>query len=423
MVLAAVVISLTAGRGKGTKVETALAQRMDVEDYYTEEGVITFGEEYQVMAQASGPIGEILVDVNDLVEEGQLLFTIDSTDYQYEKQLAESTLAGLKAQLEFSRINQVMTVSPGEYLDSVRQALAASESQYRWAESVYQADQVLFASGDISKVQLEADTAAYEAALSAWQQAKGRFEESEQYLKSLNEAGIDSDTINERFYRSEESQLTTQIQAQETAVSQLEDQISKCQVQAKEKGIITQLPVKTLSVIQAGQTGAVLNSRGGAEAQADVLTNIAPYIKKGDPVEVVLKLRGKDQVYEGRVSQIHDYASRGTSSLGLDEYRVHVKVALPSADDFSDKDGYGVSLKFLLYQKADCLTIPSSAVFQAEDQYFVYQIQNGQAVKIPVEVEYQTGIKTVIASGLQEGDEVIDQADSEGIYEGAKVRR
>lgn len=423
VVLAAAVISLAAGRGKGTKVETALAQRMDVEDHYTEEGVITLGEEHQVMAQVSGPVGEILVEVNDLVEEGQLLFTIDSTDYQYGKQLAESTLAGLRAQLEFSRINQVMTVSPGEYLDSVRQALAASESQYRLAESVYQADQVLFASGDISKVQLEADTAAYEAALSAWQQAKGRFEESEQSLKSLNEAGIDSDTINERFYRSEESQLTTRIQAQETAVSQLEDQISKCQVQAKEKGIITQLPVKTLSVIQAGQTGAVLNSRGGAEAQADVLTNIAPYIKKGDPVEVVLKLRGKDQLYEGRVSQIYDYASRGTSSLGLDEYRVHVKVALPSADDFSDKDGYGVSMKFLLYQKADCLTIPSSAVFQAEDQYFVYQIQNGQAVKIPVEVEYQTGIRTVIASGIEEGDEVIDQADSEGIYEGARVRR
>lgn len=109
--------------------------------------------------------------------------------------------------------------------------------------------------------------------------------------------------------------------------------------------------------------------------------------------------------------------------MGLDEYRVHVKVALPSADDFSHKDGYGVSLKFLLYQKADCLTIPSSAVFQAEDQYFVYQIQDGRAVKMPVEIEYQTGIQTVIASGLQEGDEVIDQADSEGIYEGAKVRK
>lgn len=95
---------------------------------------------------------------------------------------------------------------------------------------------------------------------------------------------------------------------------------------------------------------------------------------------------------------------------------------LTSAEDFSDKDGYGVSLKFLLYQKEGCLTLPSSAVFQAGDRYFVYQIQNGRAVKIPVEVEYQTGIRTVIAAGLEEGDKVIDQADSEEIYEGAKVR-
>lgn len=39
-----------------------------------------------------------------------------------------------------------------------------------------------------------------------------------------------------------------------------------------------------------------------------------------------------------------------------------------------------------------------------------------------MEVEYQTGIRTVITSGLEEGDLVIDQVDSEGIYEGARVR-
>lgn len=422
-VLAAAAVGFAAGPMSGTKVETALAERMNVEDYYTEEGVITFGGEYQVMAQASGPIGEILVEVNDPVEEGQLLFTIDSTDYEYEKQLAESTLEGMKAQMEISRINQVMTVSPGEYLDSVRQALAASEAQYRSAESVYQADQVLFASGDISRVQMEADAAAYEAAMSAWQQAKGRLEESMQYLSSLNEAGIDQSTINERFYSSEKAQLANQIQAQETAIRQLEDQIGKCQVRAERKGIVAQLPVRELSVIQAGQTAAVINCREQAEAEADVLTNIAPYIKEGDPVEAVLKLRGKDQIYAGTVSQIYDYASKGTSSLGLDEYRVHIKAELTAEDDFSNKDGYGVSLKFLLYQRDDCLTLPSSAVFQVGNQYFVYQIRDGSAVKVPIQVEYQTGIRTVVASGLEEGAEVIDQADSEGIYEGAKVKR
>ena len=36
-------------------------------------------------------------------------------------------------------------------------------------------------------------------------------------------------------------------------------------------------------------------------------------------------LGGKNQVYEGTVSQVYDYASKGISALGLDEYRVHVK--------------------------------------------------------------------------------------------------
>ena len=52
----------------------------------------------------------------------------------------------------------------------------------------------------------------------------------------------------------------------------------------------------------------------------------------------------------------------------------------------------------------------------------MYQIEDGRAVRKAVEVEYQTGIRTVITSGLGEGDLVIDQVDSEGIYEGARVR-
>lgn len=275
--MSVVLISLAAGKLRGTRVETTVAECMDVEDYYTEEGTITFGGKHQMIAQAAGPVEEVFVDVNDLVEEGQLLFTIGSTDYAYERELAESTLAGLNAQLESSRISQVMTTSPGEYLYAVKQELAASEARYRSAESVYRADQVLFASGDISRVQMEADKAAYEAALSAWRQAEGRFEESSRYLESLDQAGIDQDSINERFYRSEESRLIAMIQAQETMVSQLQDKIGKCQVRAEKKGIITELPVKTLSVIREGQTAAVLNCRKGAAAEADVLTNIAPY--------------------------------------------------------------------------------------------------------------------------------------------------
>lgn len=415
------VLALVLGN-KAQSVETAAAVRENVTDQYTEEGRITFGKEYRIIAQTSGPVKEILVEENSQVEKGEILFTIDTTSYEYEKSLTQSTLTGLEAQLERSRINQVMTASPQEYLSSVKQEMDAREADYRSAQTLYEGGKTLYASGAVSRVEQEKSEAAYKAALLAWQQARGRYEESSRLLESLSEEGIDKDTINSRFYNSESNQLSAQIDARKTQLSQLEEQIGKCQVKAECNGIITSLPVNGMSVIQSGETAVVLGSREGVQAETDVLTNIAPYIKVGSPVEAVLQLRGKDETFPGTVRQIYNYASKRTSSLGLEEYRVHVNVSLDEETALEGLDGYGINLKFLLYSKEDCLTIPSSAVFKTDGQYYIYKIKEGRAAKAPIEVEYQTGTRTVVTDGLDEGDQVIGQADLEGVYEGAKVK-
>lgn len=420
-ILVVIVLVLAVGK-KGRSVETAAAVREAVTDQYTEEGRITFGKEYRIVSQASGPVKEILTGENAQVEKGEVLFTIDPADYEYKKSLAQSTLSGLEAQLEQSRINQVMTASPQEYLSAVKQELAAREADYQSVKTLYEGGQTLYASGYLSKAEQEEREAAYKAGLLAWQQARARYEESSHILESLKEEGIDQGTINSRFYNSEANQLSARIEAQKTQLSQLEDQIGKCRVKSDCDGIIISLPVSGMSVIQSGETAAVLVSREGVQAEADVLTNIAPYIKEGSPVEAVLQLRGKDETFAGTVSQIYNYASKGTSSLGLDEYRVHVKVSLDDGTALEGLDGYGINLKFLLYSKEDCLTIPSSAVFKADGRYYAYKIKNRKAVKTPIEVEYQTGTRTVVTGGLEKGEKVIDQVDSEGIYEGVTVK-
>lgn len=420
-ILIVAVLILASGK-KGQHVETAAAAREAVTDQYTEEGRITFGKEHRIFAQAAGPVKEIRTGENAQVEKGDVLFTIDPSDYEYEKSLAQSTLAGLEAQLEQSRINQVMTASPQEYLSTVKQELDARAADYQSVKTLYEGGQTLYASGFISKAEQEEREAAYKAGLLAWQQARARYEESSRFLDGLKEEGIDQGTINSRFYNSEANQLSARIEAQKTQLSQLEDQIGKCQVRSDCGGTVISLPVSGMSVIQRGEPAAVLVSREGVQAEADVLTNIAPYIKEGSPVEAVLQLRGKDETFAGTVSQIYDYASKGTSSLGLDEYRVHVKVALDDAAALEGLDGYGVNLKFLLYSKEDCLTIPSSAVFKTDGQYYAYKIKGGKAAKTPIEVEYQTGARTVVTGGLEKGEKVIDQVDSEGIYDGAAVK-
>ncbi|MGN9171874.1 efflux RND transporter periplasmic adaptor subunit [Lachnospiraceae bacterium HCP1S3_A8] len=354
---AAVVVLIGAGimvyQGRTRAVECARAAIQDVEDYYTEDGVISFGEEYSIISEVNGPVKELLVKENDPVKQGDVLFEVETSDYQYQLTAAENALAGLEAQLEQEQIGQMMTASPQEYLEQIRQEMENQEAEYK-------------------------------AALLAWQQAKGRYEESLRYL---------------------------------------EDTIGKCQVKAEHDGIITSLPVKNVSVVQQGQTVAILKSSDEAGAQADVLTNIAPYIQVGSPVKATLTLRGKNQVYEGTVSQVYDYASKGISALGLDEYRVHVKVEFSEDCDLSGKDGYGVNLQFQLYKESGCLVVPTSAVFTVDNQEYVFLVKGNRTVKTPVTLSYETADSAVIETGIGEGDMVVSKADEEGMADGIRIRK
>jgi HlyD family secretion protein len=418
----ALIIGNTAVKSfRGTPVQTAAASYEAVEDRYTEEGTITAGGEYRLVSEASGPVKEVKVRENDGVKAGDILFTVDDRDLLQEKSLCESALAGYQAKLEQSRIGQVMTSSPQEYLDSIRAEVSAKEADYQAAKTLIDASQSLYSAGSISRVEWEKDRASYEYASLAWEQAKSRYEESRRFLESLKAGGIDETTINGRFYDSVEEQLRAQIKSQETTMEQLDDKLKKCVVTADRDGIITSLPVKDMSYIQAGETAVTISGRGKIQAESDVLTSIAPYLTPGDKVTVILQLRNQDQMYGGTISQVYDYAAKGTSALGMDEYRVHVKIDMDENTELEGKEGYGANIRFTLYQGEHKLVIPSSAVFQLDDQNYVFVIKNGKAEKLPVEVEYKTSAQAVIKEGLAEGQKVIDHVDSEEIYEGAKV--
>lgn len=406
---------------RGQKVSAVTAETGTMEDYYTEEGNLSFGQDYVVVAKVAGPVKEVLVEENAVVSEGDILFTVDDRDLQYEKSLYESNLSGLQAQLEQNQINQVVTTSPQEYLNSVQSQLASAEAQYQSAKTVYDGSDALYAAGSISRLEWEQNRATYEASAATLQQARDRYTESRELLNQLQESGIDESTINSKFYDSTIQQLKAQISSQETTIAQMEDTIRDCIITADRDGVVISLPVQEKSMIQAGETAAVISSRNQVMAEAKVLTSIAPYLKAGDPVVITMKLRGQDNVYQGTISQVYDFATQGTSALGLDEYRVMVKAEMVADDSLQGLAGYDVDMKFLLYSAEQKLLIPSSAIFRTDGQDYVYVIEAGKAVKTPVTVEYQASVQSVIEGGITAGQVVIAPADEEGIYDGARV--
>ena len=405
-------------------IDVAKAEVKTVTDTYTENGTLGAGNSTVIIPEVSGKILSVDVEMNRKVNAGDILFRIDSSDLDYQKRLNESELAAYESQMSKIRAGQIMSAAPGAYIEDLKEQLDAAKSAMNFAKQNYDAAQKLYSAGTLSELEMESKKAAYDAANSSYERININYESA---LKRLNDSGINGNSIDKEFFRGEEGQLQAQIDAKHSTISHIDTQIDKCKVKASQSGIVTSLPVKEMSVIQAGQSAVTLTKASGVddfiEAETDVLTAIAPYLKIGDDVEVTLTLRGSDEKYTGRISEIYDYATQGTSALGLNEYRVHVKVAMDADQNLSGKDGYGVNIKFNVFHSDKSLVIPSSAVFKDEDDYFVYLIKDGKASKKKVKVEYRSSSDTVIKSGLKKDEEVIKNVDTEGLHEGVHVIR
>ncbi|SFG05956.1 efflux RND transporter periplasmic adaptor subunit [Oribacterium sp. WCC10] len=427
-----------------TKVRTVSAGRKSVSDSYTEDGTISLGESFKVVSEVSGPVREVEVSENQFVKKGTVLYSVGTDDYSYELEVLKAQLAGYEAQFEKAKVGNVMTLSPEEYLEDLRKQKESAAASLSAASSTYTAYTELFAAGDVAKTDYEGIRAEYENAEAAYQSASSRYSEAAKYLKELEEEGMSGEDIRKAFYNSDSDAIEASIEGTKAQIEELKTRIDKCTVVAREDGVISELPVKNLSVVSAGQETAEIKTRATPKVESDVLTAVAPYLHIGDDVDIKLSLRGKDEVYKGVISEIYDYAERGTSALGTDEYRVHVVMELqePAEENeesrkgalgassgnesveeaFKGREGYGVNVTFSLYDARDVLTVPASSVFDSGDRDYVYTVEDGKAVKTEITVEYRTASDVVVKSGINVGDRIIERADDEGTYDGARVK-
>jgi HlyD family secretion protein len=281
---------------------------------------------------------------------------------------------------------------------------------------VVEADTVI-AKIDPSDIQRSLAAARAGAGGSAVSSAKTAYE----IAKALYEAGGGSRLEYENA-RAEYQKASAEYADQAALIASLESQLEKCTIKAGKAGIVSALPGKDLSAVDAGTEVAVINCEGRPSVKLDVLTNIAPYISAGDEVDVTIALKGKDEHYSGKVSEVYNYASSGISALGLAEYRVRVNVDLDSDPMLVQRDGYGANIKFCIYDRDDVLSVPSSAIFTADGQQYVYRKEGTTAVAVPVTVEYNSSSRAVISEGLSEGDEVVVYSNTPDLEDGAYIR-
>lgn len=173
---------------------------------------------------------------------------------------------------------------------------------------------------------------------------------------------------------------------------------SRYTIHAPIGGVLQSLDVRTGMTVAAGQTLARINGLSTVWIEAAVPETLAGLVGVGSRATV--SLAGGQAPIEGRVSDIVPMLQDATRSL-------RVRIELPNRDG-KLRPGMSAQVSLKRESHATALAVPTEAVIRTGKRALV-MVASGQGRFKPVEVLLgrEIGEQTVIAAGLDEGQQVV----------------
>lgn len=191
-----------------------------------------------------------------------------------------------------------------------------------------------------------------------------------------------------------------------------DDAAGRVPVVAPVDGRVLTIERKSEGPVTAGAPLLAIGDPQSLEVAVDVLSTDAVRIVPG--MRVWLERWGGPERLEARVRRIEPAAFTKVSALGVEEQRVWVilDIVSPRAQWQNLGDGYRVEASFVVWEEADVLQVPGSAVFREQGQWAAFVVEEGVARKRQVEIGRRGGLAVQILKGLAEGEQVITHPDS-----------
>ncbi|MCP5426155.1 MAG: efflux RND transporter periplasmic adaptor subunit [Gammaproteobacteria bacterium] len=185
-------------------------------------------------------------------------------------------------------------------------------------------------------------------------------------------------------------------------------------------GQIFKVPEENECVVERGESLLEIGDPHALEVAVDVLSEDAVRIAPGD--KVLLERWGGPGALEGAVRVVEPTGFTKISALGVEEQRVWVIVDIVSPLEQWQRlgDGYRVEASFVIWEGADVLQAPSSALFREKADWAVFVVEDGVAHKRTVTPGQRGGLMTEIKQGLREGEQVIPHPD-DALKDGVRV--
>lgn len=426
---------------------------------FTEQGIVAGIDEYSVFSAGSGPIEALNVTKGSFVNKGDILCTIDSSNYLYEISMLEASVDGYRAQIsnlgteeekyrdslrlnvkqlegELSSISaksQSEEISLDEQVRLQQLLIDRADQDFLYGYSEFEKIKTLYDSGGISKNEYDSALNRLEAlegaVTAANQQMQIILSGKTDYYKSMEDSintqiqSINS-TLGKSYTSSMASYYSSLIESAQIQIEALERKISELDITAPVAGEITLLTIENTNLVAAGGLIAAIkpeNSISGKKIEVYVSTKDIHEIAVGDYVEVVVKRQSEDDIIEAVVESVEGEAVTKLSALGVEERRVKVTAVF---DDSADLlwPGYDADVRFTTYMEENKLAVPKTAIFKSGGQDTVFIIRDGIIEEVPIRTGVTLKTEVIVEEGISAGDMVVTDADKEGLKNGVKAK-
>jgi len=383
--------------GREIEAEVVEVERGDVTSFVEETAVVKSRNQRTIYAQTMGEIQEIRVEEGDFVRKGETIAVVDTTKNELQIKMMEAQLEGLKAVYR--------EALKGADEEKIKQAEASVRSlQIRVEQARREAEN--------SKKLYEEDAISYEA----YKNAVDNLALQEESLKiAQNELALLKKGASSNILK----QHQAKIKELEYQIEMLKQSREDLVITSSISGTVLDVLVKEGIYLQPGMAMFEIGDTHRLYVEADILIGDVGEIKEGADV-IITSDDLNMKLIKGKVSKIYPKAFSKMSDLGVEQKRVKVEIDLLEQSP-KLKVGYEVTAKIITAFKNDVLYVPKSAVFEKENEKYVFVVENHRAALRKVETGIEGEDVVEIKSGLTEGETIILYPDND-IEEGITIK-
>ena len=178
-------------------------------------------------------------------------------------------------------------------------------------------------------------------------------------------------------------------------------------VTAPVSGRVLRVLKESEAVVESGTALLEIGNPEDLEIVVEMLSTEAVKVAVGQ--RVIVEGWGGADALEGTVARIEPYGFTKISALGVEEQRVNVIVDLTSPPETwrALAHGFRVDVRVVIWESAEALTVPVTALFRRDGEWSVFTTEDGLARLREVTIGRRSGLDTEVRAGLAAGERVI----------------